>query len=516
MANISSYLNTIRTAASGESVRTAIVNCLNAINRDNPVTVQGKTITANGTYTAEGGIAFNPVTVQVPTGGSDSYNFQDIKITENGEYQAEEENTYFDKVTVAVPQFANDLMEERKITKNGEYEALLDGYDGYAKVIVDVSGIDTDTFTCTFVDENGTPLRIVPNIPSGGWCSDNGLRPASATGLPFQGWNPAPNDIRYNIICRPTYYEPQQAVGEITDDWATIVANKGEPYPIGAYKTLPINITGYEMLLPSPDSYIVGGQEGFPNGIAMPLQFPVMMKVANGEDVSTSTWLSVRMDPGVMLGPIYKYMTMEKYTDYMTNSAEHGENLKQWGSFAVMGECQKRFGWSTSSLRYFLNSTFFNAIPDYIRREIVPVTKITGETYADSENNPHVDNFAQTRDAIWIPSVREIAAEDFYHHAISSCIAHAGIRYTEFNQLLETTREATVPILFTPSEGVVLRDVAPSPDTRCFSNTHYNFGHTYKGMRFLQANAAPGLDTYIQILMSQNSFYDRVPIGFCL
>ena len=83
MANISSYLNTIRTASSGESVRTAIVNALNAINRDNPVTVQGKTITANGTYTAEGGIAFNPVTVQVPTGGPDSYNFEDIEITEN-------------------------------------------------------------------------------------------------------------------------------------------------------------------------------------------------------------------------------------------------------------------------------------------------------------------------------------------------------------------------------------------------------------------------------------------------
>ena len=126
MANISSYLNTIRTAASGESVRTAIVNCLNAINRDNPVTVQGKTITANGTYTAEGGIAFNPVTVQVPTGGPDSYNFQDIEITENGEYQAEEENTYFDKVTVAVPQFANDLMEERKILSRHVYLSLGD------------------------------------------------------------------------------------------------------------------------------------------------------------------------------------------------------------------------------------------------------------------------------------------------------------------------------------------------------------------------------------------------------
>ena len=503
MANISSYLNTIRTAASGESVRTAIINCLNAINRDNPVTVQGKTITANGTYTAEGGIAFNPVTVQVPTGGPDSYNFQDIEITENGEYQAEEENTYYDKVTVAVPQFANDLMEERKITKNGEYEALLDGYDGYAKVVVDVSGVDTDTFTCTFVDENGTPLRTVPNIPSGGWCSDNGLRPASATGKPFQGWNPAPNDIRYNIICRPTYYEPQQAVGEITDDWATIVANKGEPYPIGAYKTLPLIITGNEVISVNPESHFEPGDGTIVAPIAAGISQPVMMKVANGEDMSTSSWVSISAGIPNFYPSIFQ--RAEKMDPYYWESFSWFNGYRRVQDYMITENVNKRFGWPTCAMRQYLNNEFLASIPDYIRQGLVPVIKKTGTTYIDAGGILQEDHFTETLDTVWVPSIREMTNSPTYDFG-----AWDGVIYSEMQALVIETSN---PAMFWGNTYMTMRDSAPfrfySDDSHVYKDkTYHGLVHatfvSYSGVR-------PG-----GIGENFGNVYYPVPIGFCL
>ena len=502
MANISSYLNTIRTAASGESVRTAIVNCLNAINRDNPVTVQGKTITANGTYTAEGGIAFNPVTVQVPTGGPDSYNFQDIEITENGEYQADEENTYFDKVTVAVPQFANDLMEERKITKNGEYEALLDGYDGYAKVVVDVSGVDTDTFTCTFVDENNTPLRTVPNIPSGGWCSDNGLRPASATGKAFQGWNPPPNNIRYNIICKPTYYDPQTIVGEIPDDWATIVANKGEPYPIGSYKTLPLAISGNEVLTVSPDSYFVPGDGTIVAPISLSMVNPIMMKVANGEDVSTSSWLSVQMGT-LHQGPFTAAHVQDDYCLDSFKTSWSGPGY-YGGNYFIAEEVGKRFGWGTSALRYFLNGDFLNLIPEIVRQAIVPVTKISSSIYSvDGHGAKELDGFSETRDAIWIPSTRELVGD--------GGLASTGIIYTDFRDLVLASRASQI-YMYNDYADFLSRDINSAwniQDAHVYKNRHY----IGAGVELIYAEGSPfnrrGQSGY-------GSSKHNVVIGFCL
>lgn len=502
MANISSYLNTIRTAASGESVRTAIVNCLNAINRDNPVTVQGKTITANGTYTAEGGIAFNPVTVQVPTGGPDSYNFQDIEITENGEYQAEEENTYYDKVTVAVPQFANDLMEERKITKNGEYEALLDGYDGYAKVVVDVSGVDTDTFTCTFVDENGTALRTVPNIPSGGWCSDNGLRPASSTGKAFQGWNPPPNNIRYNIICKPTYYDPQTIVGEIPDDWATIVANKGEPYPIGSYKTLPLAISGNEILTVSPDSYFDPGDGTIVSPISLSMVNPIMMKVANGEDVSTSSWLSVQMGTPYQ-GPFTAAHVHDDYCLDSFRTSWSGPGL-YGGNYFIVEEVGKRFGWGTSALRYFLNGDFLNLIPEIVRQAIVPVTKISSSIYSvDGHGVKEFDRFSETRDAIWIPSTRELVGD--------GGLTSTGIIYTDFRDLVLTSRESQI-YMYNDYDDFLSRDINGAwniQDAHVYKNRNY----IGAGVELICEDASPfghrGQSSY-------GASKHNVVIGFCL
>lgn len=514
MANISSYLNTIRTATSGESVRTAIANALTAINQDNPVTVQGKTITANGTYTAEGGIAFNPVTVQVPDGGAKDYNFIDIEIVENGEYPKAEDkakNTYYDKVTVAVPQFANDLMEERKITKNGEYEALLDGYDGYAKVIVDVSGIDTDTYTCTFVDENGTPLRTVPNIPSGGWCSDNGLRPASATGKPFQGWNPAPNDIRYNIICKPTYYETQLAVGEIVDDWATIVANKGEPYAIGAYKTLPLNITGQELFSPSPDSGFVPGDGTIVAPMAASITQPIMMKVANGEDMSTSTWISVAAGVSGFNSSIFqRSLPMDQfYWDSFSWMSGYRHNH----NWLIVEEVGKRFGWPTCMMRHWLNNDFLANIPDFLRQALVPVIKKSRTVYMDAGGTAMADTNTETLDTIWVPSVREMCTDA----DTSGRSATSGIKYTDFQNMVHENGQ--YDWFFPDTNCLTCRDVFPAGA--------WNDGvQTYKGKTYRPlTNGAFGWNaTYStnQIMYSGNldaswgSSYSTIPIGFCL
>lgn len=512
MANISSYLNTIRTATSGESVRTAIANALTAINQDNPVTVQGKTITANGTYTAEGGIAFNPVTVQVPDGGAKDYNFIDIEIVENGEYPKAEDkakNTYYDKVTVAVPQFANDLMEERKITKNGEYEALLDGYDGYAKVVVDVSGVDTDTFTCTFVDENGTPLRTVPNIPSGGWCSDNGLRPVSASGKAFQGWNPAPNDIRYNIICRPTYYEPQQAVGEITDDWATIVANKGEPYPIGAYKTLPLIITGNELLTPSPDSYFEPGDGTIVSPIAANMTQPIMMKVANGEDVSTSSWISINAGVPDFIASIFqRNISMDQY---YWDSFSWFSGYRHHHNWIITEETGKRFGWPTCMMRYYLNNDFLSCFPDYIRQALVPVIKKTGTVYVDGGGTPTNDHFTETLDTIWVPSVREITVDGAQHtHG-----AWEGIIYSDLLDLAHTDARGA---MMWAGALYTCRDVAPGNAWNDSVQTYK--GHTYRQLNNLafQWNTIYDRNEYTASDLSNNWGYTNapIPIGFCL
>lgn len=506
MANISSYLNTIRTATSGESVRTAIANALTAINQDNPVTVQGKTITANGTYTAEGGIAFNPVTVQVPDGGAKDYNFIDIEIVENGEYPKAEDkakNTYYDKVTVAVPQFANDLMEERKITKNGEYEALLDGYDGYAKVVVDVSGIDTDTYTCTFVDENGTPLRTVPNIPSGGWCSDNGLRPASATGKAFQGWNPAPNDIRYNIICRPTYYEPQQAVGEITDDWATIVANKGEPYAIGAYKTLPLIITGNELIPVNPESHFEPGDGTIVAPIAANITQPIMMKVANGEDMSTSSWVSVAASVPNFWGSIFQ--RSEKMDPYFWDSFSWLSGNRHHQNYLISDEVSKRFGWPTCAMRQYLNNEFLASIPDYIRQALVPVIKKTGTLYFDASGVVHADNYTESLDTIWVPSIREMGNDPTNANG-----AWDGIIYSDMQSMINTG--GLYGNLWGGVE-ITCRDVCPSAGGGEATYTYK--GHTYHGISHMGISDYGGMHP-TALDGNYGTVYSEIPIGFCL
>lgn len=95
--------------------------------------LQDKTITTNGTYTADSGYyGLDEVTVDI-----DTVNNQDKTITENGTYTADSGYTGLGTVIVDTPVVNN---EDKTIRVNGTYTAGA-GYTGLGEVVVDVADI---------------------------------------------------------------------------------------------------------------------------------------------------------------------------------------------------------------------------------------------------------------------------------------------------------------------------------------------------------------------------------------
>lgn len=366
-------------------------------------------------------------------------------------------DTYYNRVET--PPTNNEALA---ITQNGYYDineyskkelGQDNEYETASSFYVDVHSAELGPFRVQFLDEDGNVLQTYNDIPYGGWARFKGTPPASKYNLPFQGWNPAPNSITANIKCRPTYYEPQMVADEITDSWAEIVANKGKDYPIGSYKTLPLNIAGNEKIHWSPDYRF---EECYPAAcvdIPVGLRNPIMMKVANGEDVSTSTWISVWMNANDSLpGPFVLDQCMDTHVYSMDN---------RYTNMLIVEDINKKFGWPTCSLRHFLNNEFLETIPAYIRQAIVPVTKYSCTAYAIANDaftaTPYQDRFAQTMDTIWIPSAREIAFNGYRAQMHpNKDFAGEGIQYTDFNEFMLANFDS-VPA-FKPSIAYMLRD----------------------------------------------------------
>lgn len=246
MADISGYLQNIRNGARGEDVRDSIINALDKINKDNPSIIRPLNVTANGTYAGEGGVVYNPVTVNVPEGASQSLSLTDINITENGEFDPDDGQAYR-KITVEVPQYVNEIMQEEKVIylENGEdtYYAVNDGYDGYSIVHVMSGGGGGGggaTYYVDFLNADGSLLERVMDVPFGGGAVCHKPNPTSS-GMRFVGWNPNPLNIRANTVCRPRFeniiYNPTQ----IQDTWADIAKKCHEDpdsYDIGMWKAM--------------------------------------------------------------------------------------------------------------------------------------------------------------------------------------------------------------------------------------------------------------------------------------
>ena len=275
-------------------------------------------------------------------------------------------------------------------------------YETASSFIINVQRAGAAPFTCDFCDENGNVIEHHEGIPYGGWCQFEGTIPASPSGLGFQGWNPAPNNIQTNMRCYPKYYTPRQSDEEWPESWAEIVVNHGENMPIGAWKALPLK----------DNKVVIFGET-----ISVPEIR--MMKVYNGEDVSTSSFLSKDL---VFFGDRVSHTfdsTPEMWTGYADFSAD-----------AVYDH--EKDGYKYHTVNDYLNA-LFEIIPDYIRQFIVPVTKYSTTMLCPGGND--YSRMTAMQMNLWIPSAREMGATNInaggYWYGKTEMVADRGPIYSE-------------------------------------------------------------------------------------
>ena len=386
MALIDGYLTAIKNADRGEDVRDTIINCLKKINDDNPSTIKPLNVTANGTYTGSGGIVYNPVTVNVPEGTSNAISLESIKITENGDYEPDDGKAY-SSITVDVPLEEMEIMDELVVTANGEYEALLDGYDGYGKVTVNVQSGGTGTYTVTFVSSDGsTVYGEVVGVPAGGGATYYGTTPTSS-GMRFIGWSPNPTNIQKDTTCYARFENITYDDSQITDDWITIAKNvRNDPdyYSIGQWKLLELN----ELLVANQTDVTKlctgnssDGRDFGSNGVND--LYLKMRLIAKGVDplegengYAPTTWMSMNAIP-----PLYYYPSGDAAT---------------WTGHSC---------WLYTQFRAFLQGQFTTVcfpqtLLPYVRR-VIKYSKLREYTSIIGTAYPSIEWF-------WIPSLREM------------------------------------------------------------------------------------------------------------
>ena len=365
MADISGYLTNIKNAERGEDVRDSIIAALNKINNDNPANIQPLSVSANGTYSGENGVVYNPVTVNVPEGASQALTLKTIEITENGETEADDGEAFM-KVIVDVPQYENEIMDEITITANGDYEALLDGYDGYGVVHVNVQLTPSGTFTVDFMSVDGTSIAQRYEVAAGGGATWKGTAPVSS-GMRFVGWNPNPTNVQGNMVCYPKFESISYTVGEITDTWSEIIKNinagNKDKYSIGQWKMISFADTYYATRM-----QLVG------KGVD---------PLAGNKGYAETTWLA--------MNPIY---WQRSYTE------------DTW-PLDTTPLTTNTFIYLNDEVRTLLNTCIYSKVGDDIKKYIKEVVKYT---YTQMPSGQYSQAYP-TNELLWRPSVGEFVGD---------------------------------------------------------------------------------------------------------
>ena len=224
----------------------------------------------------------------------------------------------------------------------------------------------TNKHMVRFFDSDGTLLgyKIVTTGGSATWDGATLVDP-SGNGYPFEGWSPAPTNVRADMDCYPQFENPLE-VAEITDSWEQIMAavadgTAGTKYKVGNYKPMDL------------------GAEGIIN-----MQIAGFHKdaMADGSGTAAITWISKELLTTThrMNGNVY------------TND----DGTYQEGTGAIGG-------WEKCEMRVYLKETIKPLMLEVVRNSIKEVTK-THEAYDTAGTK-----FYQTSiEDVWVPNYNEI------------------------------------------------------------------------------------------------------------
>lgn len=365
----------------------------------------------------------------------DYVDLKDKTFTTKGTYKPSDFNCDgFNEVTVDIPAD----VKEKTITKNGTFYAADDECLGYSKVTVAVpEGGGGGPYTVRFFgDDYETILKTDANVPYRGSASCTDLDGTVLNGLYFKGWNPSPTNVTGDMNCYPVRGDYVIDPNEIQDDWETICADCGAHYPLGAYKALVVNIpkrpnAGYLEFNTVNAGKFYSSNDVTNDAFSIAMH---MVKVAEGEDGSTSTWLST----GVL--PIFPYWDGGR-------GGYSGEGDKEIRSANIHWPHPSPtdgtlspdilMDWMNSPIREYLNNYLITQLPEILGATIKAVNKVSKSLNVVPYSNPfpsnpvHVDK--SSIDKIWIPSYKELysfmetktGASDFRAASESS-----GIDYT--------------------------------------------------------------------------------------
>ena len=430
MANIDEELKIIKgspdgsVGGRGEDVRAAIISAINKIIQEREYPPTTLLVNTNGEKT---GGPWNKVIVNV-SGGLDTKNIDNCgTITENDYYDLKKLKKLglidnpncigVDGFLVNVNQKTGEY-GEITITENGVYDPLLDGYDGYSKVYVNVLGGEIkDYYTVRFFD--GTRMLEAKSVQRGTNAIYTGTTRLSGTN--FTGWNPSPVSVSRDMDCYAVYADGASSLlidrysETIPDSWAQIVEKIGtRPYGEGSTKNLLLTTPAGNILL---NMCLIGYN----------------LDVDDHEKY-VSTWVNINWDV----------------------ITKHGDALVGW-PFGIFSKTQlsyanqkSTFGdtiwWGNSLLRALLNGdnsnlvcaddiAFYDSmvvagtlVPNLIDvaagtslfRNLKLVTKYSTKYNIDAGGTAAIWRDQMTQDRIWLPSTRELFYPSYNNEGVPS------------------------------------------------------------------------------------------------
>ena len=423
MAEITGFLSIIKSATSGESVRDAIIKCMETINADGALKTKSLIITKpdNTSYHPGTGYAYNVVTVNIDGSGDDDpetkfVEFSVNNFTENGEHTPQtegyDEHTYFNKVNVDIdplgdPDYIADVLTADSVGKDDGgtfFDASFKGYTAVKKIYFDNSynlPVNPDPedpdpskkYLISFYDWNGLLLAQY-KLPYG----ENPYNYLDITptreGKEFRGWKPTVTDVKGSANYTAVYGDPSiDPPGELS--WEDICG--GASVPMGYIKDLYVedtyhfaqwfrktNYMGHDISAVTIKECDIGSI-----GAGSNMRF---MKVYEGESGTMSTWLSTTP----LNVPAFSY------------GAGYGMDSIAFGH----GNCGD---YRYNTICEFLNTYLIQVFPQCLKDHIQTVNKYQfgianpAMSQEDLRNNPNSVSGTSKLQKIWLPSMGEIS-----------------------------------------------------------------------------------------------------------